>query len=89
MNDQDWQQYLAALPPDQRDLASHIMERINTLLNRERARVGDEHDALEQRITDQRTQMNNVRTIVKDLFDQLAQHRAVNDASNAAGPTKP
>lgn len=86
MNDQDWQQYLAKLPPDARDLASHIMERINTLLNRERQKASDEHDALEQQITDQRTQINNLRTIVRDLFDQLAQHRAVNDASNAVRP---
>lgn len=85
MNDIEWLAYLDTLSPELASLANNITERINTLLNRERHKAIDERQALERQLNEQRTRINDLRTIVKDLFDQLAE-RAVgdNDASNQA-----
>lgn len=89
MTDQEWQQYLATLPSELADALYHTMERINTLLNRERHKTDGEYEVLEQQVTDQRTQINNLRTIVKDLFDRVVEleqskTKAVNDAGAQA-----
>lgn len=59
VTDLEWQSYLNTLPPELADLAGHLMERINTVLNRERSRALDEAqhlgrrmDVLAQRISD-------------------------------------
>lgn len=85
MNDIEWLAYLDTLPPDVADLAGHIMERMNTLLNRERSAAIGERQALERKIDVQATKIADLRTIVKDLFDRIAEQpntKAVNDASN-------
>ena len=89
MSDQEWLAYLDTLPPELADALMHTMERVNTVLNRERSAAIGERQALERALTTERTKIADLRTIVKDLFDQLADQKAVNDASNAAGPTEP
>jgi hypothetical protein len=91
MNDIEWQQYLATLPKELADLAGHIMERINTVVSRERNRAFGEHQEIHQRIDVKQTKLADLRTIVRDLAERLQElEKAVNDdASNAAGSQKP
>ena len=89
MTDQEWREYLATLPPELAAIAYNTAERVNTLLNRERSKAIDERQALERRLDAQGVQINDLRTIVKDLFDRIAEleqskTKAVNDASNDA-----
>lgn len=78
MSDIEWQQYLATLAPDLSSALMYTMERVNTVLNRERSRAIGERQELERKLDEQRTRIADLRTIVKDLFDQLAE-RKVND----------
>lgn len=67
MNDLEWVAYLATLPPALADLAQHMMERINTVLSRDRSRAIDE----EQR-TARRSDANAER--INDLALRLDQY---------------
>lgn len=87
MNDIEWLAYLDTLPPELADLAGHIMERINTVINRERNRAAGEHQELHQRIDIRNVTINDLRTIVADVVQRLTEleqphTKAVNDAGN-------
>ena len=90
MSDQEWLAYLDTLPPDLADFAGHVMERINTLLNRERSQAISERQALDRQIAEQQTRIADLRTVVRDLFDRIAEPEQLkmkavpNDASNDA-----
>ena len=95
MNDLEWLAYLDTLPPELRDLANNIAERINTLLNRERGRAIDERQELHQRSDTQGAKINDLRAIVADVVARVAAleqpytAKAVNDASDSVRPPKP
>lgn len=72
MTDQEWQAYMAQLPPDLADLAAHIMERINTVLNRERSRALGDTQTLHQRLDNKKTKIADLRVIVADLAERIA-----------------
>lgn len=86
MSDQEWLAYLDTLPPELASLANYVTERVNTLLNRERSKAIGERQELERKLDEQRAKINDLRMIVKDLFDQLAERKVNDDASNAADP---
>lgn len=50
MNDHAWMAYLDTLPPDLSDLAQHVLERVNTVLNRDRSLTLDEAQRIERRL---------------------------------------
>lgn len=79
MNDVEWKNYLAELSPELRDLAGHIMERINTVLNRERNRAIGEHQDIHQRIDLKKTNIADLRTIVRDLADRVQELEQADD----------
>jgi hypothetical protein len=71
VNDQEWIAYLDTLPPELADLARHIMERINTVLNRDRNRQLSEAQRIEQRLDLVQTKIVDVRTLVVDLIGRV------------------
>jgi hypothetical protein len=90
VNDIEWLAYLGTLSPELAALAHNTAERVNTLLNRERSKAIGERQELERKIDEQRTKIADLRTIVRDLFDQLAERKVNDNASNAAGrPREP
>lgn len=72
MSDAEWQQYMADLPPELRDLAGHIMERINTVINRERNRAVGEHQDIHQRLDVKKVKIADIRMIINDLVARVA-----------------
>lgn len=68
MNDQEWIAYLDTQPPELADLARHMMERINTVLNRDRSRHLVETQKIEQRLDLKKVRIADLRTIVADLI---------------------
>ncbi len=50
MTNQEWQTYLASLPPELTDLAMHLMERINTVLGDDRLYMLGELQHMDQRL---------------------------------------
>jgi len=71
MNDIEWSAYLDTQPPELADLAGHIMERINTVLGRDRHRVFGDMQEIHQRIDVHQTKIADLRTIVADIVGQL------------------
>lgn len=72
MKTADWMAYLDTLPPDHRDLAQHIMSRIQTVLNSDRKKAHAEYQHAEHRID-----YNAQRISDLDLrLDSYEAHRA-------------
>lgn len=71
MNDREWVAYLDTLPPELSSLAQHIMERINTIANRERQRAHGEHQDIHQRLDVKRTKITDLRMIVADAVSRI------------------
>lgn len=69
MTDHEWQAYLDTLPPELSDLAQHLMERINTVLNRDRSRVLDELQHAERRMDTLAHRMSEL-TARLDAYEQ-------------------
>lgn len=69
MNDLEWQAYLDTLSPELADALSHLMERINTVINRDRSRALAEVQHLEQRM-DKLGQRLSELTVRLELYEE-------------------
>jgi hypothetical protein len=50
MSDQEWMAFLDTLPPDLRTIAQRLLERFETVLERDRSRALEEMQRLERKV---------------------------------------
>lgn len=76
MNDQSWVAFLDALAPEQRDLAQIIMQRITTLLEKERSACLVDVQRIERRQVRNAERIDTQHQALDDMIGQIQELEA-------------